>query len=162
MVQPLLRRRIHRGLVSISPCGTAGAGLRRSRRAGEMHTHSFRAEARAMGDCRCSPLRRHGSATQRGPRKRLRRRAWLGCNLTTFGPAGHATSGRNARSLTPAAAMTIRKRHELFGNGQLVRFGGGSVHSLCLSFRTSFPLIAYAVSDNAALFFLKRRHAPRI
>lgn len=28
MVQPLLRRRIHRGLVSISPCGTAGAGLR--------------------------------------------------------------------------------------------------------------------------------------
>jgi hypothetical protein len=69
MVQPLFRRRIHRGLSSISSCETVGAGLRLAAPGGQERckVRSFRVEARASGDrLGCSP-RGHGTVTGADP-----------------------------------------------------------------------------------------------
>lgn len=117
----------------------SGSSPRRSRQAREMHEacSGLRRAHRAIVNC-FSP---RGSCTtqSRGTRKPLSRSD--SCGITTFGPADQATFGGVLRpDADPAEAMTIRKRRELFGNGQLVRFGVSSPPSA----RTSPPHLAYA------------------
>jgi hypothetical protein len=124
MVQPLFRRRIHRGLNSISPCGTAGADFASPNRAGRRDAMELLpSRGTRIGRSQMLLAPRAWFRHWREARKLLSRCTGPSADLTTFGPADQATSGRHRRPRPDSAeTMTIRKRSELFGNGQLARF----------------------------------------
>jgi hypothetical protein len=140
MVQPLFRRRIHRGLNSISPCRTAGADFASPNRAGRRDakellpgrgTRNWAIAYAVRPAGMVPPLARGSEASQ----PLHRSFGWSG----TFGPADQANSGRHRRPRPdPAETMTIRKRSGLFGNGQLARFGVSRY--LLFSLRSNFAL----------------------